>query len=174
MLSAPLRSRFGIIERIDFYAAEDLADIVIQNAHHVDICIAHNAATAIGQSARGTPRIAKSIFRRVRDFAQIKEITTITLALAEEAMSFLGIDKEGLTDIDHRLITAIAEQFEGGPVGVETLASIIGEDTRTLEEVYEPFLIRQGYLEKTPRGRRIPVKRYREYAQKAQGQQTLL
>jgi holliday junction DNA helicase RuvB len=158
LLSAPLRTRFGITERLDFYKDEELQQIVEQNARFLGYAIAPEAAAAIAQCARGTPRIAKKILRRIRDFAQVYDKRSIDKSVVEEALALLGIDQEGLTSLDHAILKTVIELFGGGPVGLETLASIVGEDKSTLEEVYEPFLLRKGYLEKTPRGRQVPRK----------------
>lgn len=174
MLSAPLRSRFGIIERLEFYTPEELAHIVRQSARFLSVEISDQSALRIGSCARGTPRIAKKILRRVRDFAQVRNENKATDELVHEALAFLGIDDDGLSRIDNMLLRTIIENFNGGPVGLETLASIIGEDKDTIEEVYEPFLLRSGYLEKTPRGRQIPHKRLPHLKQKFLGQATLL
>lgn len=159
MISAPLRSRFGISERLDFYNDQDLSDIIKQNAAFLNLTISDSAALMIAGCARGTPRIAKKILRRVRDFAQVnnKNITDDEIVIS--ALAFLGIDQEGLTKIDTLLLQKIIEHFNGGPVGLETLASLMGEDKETIETVYEPFLMRKGYLEKTARGRQIPQKK---------------
>ncbi len=157
MISAPLRTRFGITERLDFYTDQELQSIVQQTAEHLSLDITPVAALRIGQSARGTPRVAKKILRRVRDFALVYNYTIADEQLVDQALSFLGIDEEGLSTIDHLLLTKIITNFNGGPVGLETLAALIGEDTETIESVYEPFLMRKGYLEKTPRGRKIPA-----------------
>jgi len=159
MISAPLRSRFGINERLDFYDDTDLRDIIKQNATFLNLVISDSAALMIARCARGTPRIAKKILRRVRDFAQVNNQNVTDDAIVIAALSFLGIDEEGLTKVDVMLLQKIIEHFNGGPVGLETLASLIGEDKETIEAVYEPFLMRKGYLEKTPRGRQIPHKR---------------
>jgi holliday junction DNA helicase RuvB len=158
MISAPLRSRFGIIERLDFYANEDLRAIVRQSAHYLGMTLSDPAALLIARASRGTPRIAKKLVRRVRDFAQV-HMKTAEDAVVIEALTFFGIDNEGLSSVDYLILKTILERFDGGPVGIETLASLIGEDVDTLEDVYEPFLLRQGYLEKTPRGRQIPHKK---------------
>jgi len=174
MISAPLRSRFGISERIDFYEPEDLRDIVLQSADFLNIAISTPAALLIGQCARGTPRIAKKILRRIRDVAQVKQINQIDESLVNEALTFLGIDSEGLTKLDHVILQKMIEQYNGGPVGLETIAALIGEDKDTIESVYEPFLLRKGYLEKTPRGRQIPAKKLPLLRAQFLGQQTLL
>ncbi len=155
-ISAPLRSRFGIMERLDFYQEDELQAIVLQNSQFLKIDLSSDAALLIAQAARGTPRTAKTIVRRVRDFAQVHHVKASKVI--KEALEFLSIDEEGLTDVDHMILKVLLEKFDGGPAGIETIASIIGEDTNTLENVYEPYLMRKGYLEKTPRGRQIPQK----------------
>ena len=158
MISAPLRSRFGITERLDYYSAEDLCSIVLQNANYLGVNLTPECALLIAKAARGTPRVAKKIVRRVRDFVQVYNHTHVNQDHIKQALAFLCIDHEGLTAVDHLLLRTIIERFNGGPVGIETLASFIGEDKETIEDIYEPFLLRLGYLEKTPRGRQIPFK----------------
>lgn len=158
-VSAPLRSRFGITERIDFYTHEELQKIVLQNAAYLELRLTEDAALRIARSARGTPRIAKKILRRVRDFAQVKSLTQADDATTRESLVFLGIDDDGLSTLDNLLLKKILENFNGGPVGLETLAALIGEDKDTIEAVYEPYLLREGYLEKTARGRQISYKK---------------
>lgn len=174
MISAPLRSRFGIIERIDFYTDEDLAKIILQSASFLKISISQKSAFTIGCCARGTPRIAKKILRRVRDFGQVRQSSTLDDALVAQALAFLGIQEDGLTTIDLLLLRKIIENFNGGPVGLETLGALIGEDPETIEMVYEPFLLRKGYLEKTARGRQIPHIKLPLLRQRFLGQQTLM
>lgn len=158
MISAPLRSRFGINERLEYYSAEELQQIILQSARFFGLPITDDAALIIAKASRGTPRIAKKLLRRVRDFAQVKKESPDTL-LVTNALTFLGIDQEGLTAIDILILRTMLTLFNGGPVGVETIASLIGEDAETVESVYEPFLMRAGYIEKTPRGRQIiPLK----------------
>ena len=173
-ISAPLRSRFGITERLDFYSDEELEKIIYQSSLFLHLKITHEAAFFIAGCSRGTPRIAKKIVRRVRDFAQVKGITEADLAITQKALSFLGIDYEGLTTIDNLILCKLLEHFNGGPVGLETLASLIAEDKETIETVYEPFLLRKGYLEKTPRGRQIPYKKLPLLQKKYFGQNTIL
>lgn len=158
MISAPLRSRFGIIERLDFYEDTDLAKIILQSAQFLNVQISEQSAMQIAKCSRGTPRIAKKILRRVRDFAQVNNKNIADEQLVTKALTFLGIDQDGLNAIDNILLKKILENFNGGPVGLETLASLIGEDSQTIELVYEPFLLRKGYLEKSARGRQIPYK----------------
>ncbi len=155
LISGPLQTRFGIVERLDFYEAEDLAKIVQQNAIFFKIDIEDDAALTIGRRARGTPRIVKRLLRRVRDFAQVKKKEKIDKIVVEEALTFLGIDEDGLTKLDRELLSKIIKDFGGGPVGLETLAAITGEDKDTIEAFVEPFLLRLGFLQKGPRGRVI-------------------
>lgn len=155
-ISAPLRSRFGITEALDFYTVEQLTQVVVQNATYLHMVIDPDAAVLIAQRGRGTPRIAKKLLRRVRDFAQVKNNNHATVALVEQTMQALGIDEHGLTSIDHVILKKILIDYQGGPVGLETLASLTGQDKETIETVYEPYLLRQGFLEKTGKGRQIP------------------
>ena len=173
MISAPLRSRFGITERLDFYQDDELRQIVLQNARFLNINITDDAALLIGSTARGTPRIAKKILRRVRDIAQVTNKNVADKALTEEALLFLGIDHEGLTTLDNLILEKIVVNFNGGPVGLETLCSLVGEDKETLENVNEPFLLRKGYLEKSPRGRQIPAQKLPFFKRRFLGQETL-
>ena len=172
MISAPLRSRFGIVERLNFYEDEDLQLIVLQNARYLGLSLSDSAALIIAQASRGTPRIAKKIVRRIRDFAQVQE-RAASDELVKESLGVLEIDSDGLTQVDHMLLKALIERFDGGPAGIETLASIIGEDVDTLEDVYEPFLLRKGFLEKTARGRQISPKKIVSLQAKYLGQQHL-
>jgi Holliday junction DNA helicase RuvB len=174
MISAPLRSRFGIIERLEFYDDEDLSQIILQNATFLHISISKESALKIAAASRGTPRIAKKILRRVRDFAQVTNKNVADEALVEQALLFLGIDHDGLTKVDVLLLEKIIVNFNGGPVGLETLASLIGEDKDTIEAVCEPFLLRKGYLEKTARGRQIPHLKLPHLKKRFLGQDTLL
>lgn len=173
MISAPLRSRFGITERFDFYTDEELRDIVLQSAQFLNVQISAESALQIGKCGRGTPRIAKKLLRRVRDFAQVNNNGVADHALVEKALSFLGIDSDGLSKMDNMLLRVLIEDFRGGPVGLETLASLIGEDSETIENVYEPFLLRKGYLEKTARGRQIHPRRLPLLKARYLGQETI-
>ncbi|MBL4588118.1 Holliday junction branch migration DNA helicase RuvB, partial [Candidatus Babeliales bacterium] len=159
LLSGPLQTRFGIVERLDFYTADELAEIVLQNAAFCKISIEKEAAEKVGASARGTPRIVKRLFRRVRDFAQFHEHAVIDVIIAEKALQFLGIDEQGLNALDRQVLIHLLKDFDGGPVGLDTLAAMTGEDKETLEDYCEPFLIRLGLLQKTSRGRMIPVQK---------------
>lgn len=178
MISGPLRSRFGITEKFDFYTQEDLTEIVLQNSKYLDIAINKNSALLIAKAARGTPRIAKKIIKRVRDFIQVsnlklKNLETDTENLVIKALEFLGIDNNGLSLVDHNILKTIINKFNGGPVGLETLSSLIGEDKETIEQVYEPYLIRMGYLEKTSRGRQISALILPKLKQKYFGQKVI-
>lgn len=173
-ISAPLRSRFGITERLDFYTDNELKIIVIQSAQFLKLHLAESAAFSIAKSSRGTPRIAKKILRRVRDFAQVHNNNIADERLVQEALSFLGIDQEGLTKVDLSILEKILTNFNGGPVGLETIASLIGEDSDTIEAVYEPFLLRKGYLEKTSRGRQIPACILPKLKKRFIGQETIV
>lgn len=157
LLSAPLQTRFGIIERLDFYEPSDLGEIVMQNARFFGIDITKEAAFKIGKASRGTPRIVKRILRRVRDFAQVNNHSRIDEGIVREALAFFGIDDDGLNKLDRDILTTMLKDFDGGPVGLDTLAAMTGEDSDTLENVCEPFLMRQGLLQKTARGRQIPA-----------------
>lgn len=155
LLTAPLRSRFGITLRLQYYEAETLAKIVKRSAAILDIPIDEDAAYEIASRSRGTPRIANLLLRRVRDFAQIKGDGTITLPITQIALKALNVDQHGLDEMDNRILSTIIDKFKGGPVGVSTVATAVGEDSGTIEEVYEPFLIQEGYLMRTPRGREV-------------------
>ncbi len=153
LLTAPLRSRFGINLRLQYYDAQTLGNIVKRSASILDIPIDDDAAYEIASRSRGTPRIANLLLRRVRDFAQIKGNGTITLPITQIALKALNVDQHGLDEMDNRILSTIIEKFKGGPVGLSTIATAVGEDSGTIEEVYEPFLIQEGYLMRTPRGR---------------------
>jgi len=174
MISAPLRSRFGITERLEFYEPDELQQIILQAAKFLKLQISDESALLIAKCSRGTPRIAKKLLRRIRDFAQVKQKELADKTFVDESLNFLGMDKDGLSKVDNLILQKIVINFNGGPVGLETLASLIGEDKDTLETVYEPFLLRKGYLEKTPRGRQIPHKKLPFLKSKFLGQGTLL
>ncbi len=174
MISAPLRSRFGIIERLEYYSNEELAEIVLQSAQFLNMNMEPVAALRIGACARGTPRIAKKILRRVRDFSQVNHGNMVDEQIVNQALEFLGIDHDGLTTVDNMLLKKMIINFQGGPVGLDTLAALIGEDAETIENVYEPFLMQKGYLEKTPRGRQIPHTRRPSLIKKFLGQDSLI
>ena len=153
LLTSPLRDRFGIVQRLEFYSVEELTGIVERSARILAIEIEPDGAREIARRARGTPRIANRLLRRVRDFAQVKGDGRITAAIADAALSMLQVDAQGFDHMDRRLLRTLVEQFGGGPVGVDALAAAIGEERGTIEDVLEPFLIQQGYLVRTPRGR---------------------
>jgi len=161
LLTAPLRSRFGINMRLSYYDAETLESILYRSARILNVPIAKEAAGEISRRSRGTPRIANLLLRRVRDFAQIKGDGTITIEIAQIALRALNVDLHGLDEMDNRILTTIIEKFKGGPVGINTIATAVGEESGTIEEVYEPFLIQEGYLMRTPRGREVTELAYR-------------
>lgn len=152
-LSAPLRDRFGVLSRLEYYKPDQLIEIVFRTASILDAEIDEGAANEIALRSRGTPRIANRLLRRVRDFAQVKGDGKITRALANEALDLLQVDRLGLDHIDHKLLRGIIEKFNGGPVGLDTIAATIGEEAETIEDVYEPYLLQIGFLQRTPRGR---------------------
>lgn len=153
LLTAPLRARFGINLHLEYYDADTLTTIVIRSAQILHIHIDHDAAAEIASRSRGTPRVANALLRRVRDFAQVRGNGTIDLRIAHLALEALNIDAFGLDEIDNKILSTIIDKFSGGPVGVSTIATAIGEDQGTVEEVYEPFLIMEGFIKRTPRGR---------------------
>ena len=152
-LTTPLRDRFGIVERLELYNADELTTIVKRSANILDIAIENNAAVEIAKRSRGTPRIANRLLKRVRDYASVLGNGTITLDIAKIALNKLDIDDIGLDSIDRRLLTTMIEKYKGKPVGIETLATTLGEEVTTIEDVYEPYLIQIGYISRTPRGR---------------------
>jgi Holliday junction DNA helicase RuvB len=161
LLSAPMRSRFGITFRMDYYDVATLEGIIKRSAQIMKTPITEEGAHEIARRSRGTPRIANALLRRVRDFAQIKGNGTIDLAIAQFSLTALQVDENGLDEMDNRILAAIVEKFNGGPVGITTVAMSVGEEPGTIEEVYEPFLIQEGYLKRTPRGREATIKTYR-------------
>ena len=161
LLTAPLRDRFGIVQRLEFYEVEDLTRIVRRSARILDIDCVADGAGEIARRSRGTPRIANRLLRRVRDYAQVRADGSITREVADAAMRMLKVDPEGFDELDRRLLRTIVESFDGGPVGVESLAAALSEERGTLEDVIEPYLIQQGYLMRTARGRMATAKAYR-------------
>lgn len=161
LLTAPLRSRFGINLRLHYYDAETLSRILLRSASILNIGITKDAALEIARRSRGTPRIANLLLRRVRDFAQVKGDGTITYDITQVALSALNVDQHGLDEMDNKILGTIIEKFKGGPVGITTIATAVGEDAGTIEEVYEPFLIQEGYLMRTPRGREATAAAYK-------------
>ncbi len=163
MLTPPMRARFGLIERLGYYPAEELQTIVTRSARILDVAIDLKGALEIARRSRGTPRVANRLLRRVRDYAQVKADGSITELVAGQALQGLNVDEYGLDDMDGRILKMIIEKFDGGPVGLNTIAVAVGEDPGTLEEVYEPFLIQQGFLHRTPRGRAATPAAYRHF-----------
>lgn len=161
LLTAPLRSRFGITFRLEYYDSEVLKNILKRSCKILKTDINEDAAYEIARRSRGTPRIANLLLRRVRDFAQVKGDGTITLDITRFALEALNVDQHGLDEMDNRILAAIIEKFKGGPVGLTTIATAVGEEAGTLEEVYEPFLIKEGFLKRTPRGREATETAYR-------------
>ncbi|GKV68764.1 Holliday junction ATP-dependent DNA helicase RuvB [Sporosarcina sp. NCCP-2716] len=162
-LSAPLRDRFGVPLRLEYYELEPLREIVIRSAGLFDVKIDDQAAVEIARRSRGTPRIANRLLRRVRDYAQVRGNGTISLGIAQEALEMLQVDSHGLDHIDHKLLKGMIERFRGGPVGLETLAASIGEESVTLEDVYEPYLLQAGFIQRTPRGRVVTPLAYEHF-----------
>ncbi len=160
MLTAPLRDRFGVVHRMEFYTEKELMDIILRSAEVLNVGIDEKGARALAKRSRGTPRLANRLLKRVRDFAQVKYDGYITEEIANYALDLLDVDKEGLDQTDRGLLLTIIEKFGGGPVGLDTLAAAISEDTGTIEDVYEPYLLKNGFLQRTPRGRIVTDKAY--------------
>lgn len=160
LLTAPLRARFGIDMRLDYYDTELLQRIALRTANILEFGITDKGAFEIARRSRGTPRIVNKLLRRTRDFAQVENMTSIDDAIADKALNALDVDKNGLDDMDIRILKAIIENYKGGPVGLGTLAVAVGEDKGTIEEVYEPFLIKEGFIQRTPKGRVVTLKSY--------------
>lgn len=163
MLTAPLRDRFGVIHRLEFYTIEELEEIIIRSAKVFKVEIDPEGAAEIARRSRGTPRLANRLLKRVRDFAQVKYDGRISREVADFALDLLEVDKLGLDNIDRALLNIMIEKFSGGPVGLDTLAAAIGEDAGTIEDVYEPYLIQNGLISRTPRGRMVTEEAYRHY-----------
>lgn len=167
LLSSPLRDRFGYLGRLDFYSPEELVEIVTRSAARLGVELAKAGAEEIAKRSRGTPRVANRLLRRLRDFAQVLGDGVITQAIADKALSALEIDALGFDEMDRRILSAIIERFDGGPVGLDTLGAAIGEEGHTIEDVYEPYLIQHGYLKRTPRGRVATPRAYQHLGQRA-------
>ncbi|MDF0605671.1 Holliday junction branch migration DNA helicase RuvB [Neisseriaceae bacterium TC5R-5] len=163
MLTNPLRDRFGIVARLEFYTAEELTQIVSRSASLLKVPLAEGGAFELARRSRGTPRIANRLLRRVRDYAEVKADGVVSLAVADAALAMLDVDPMGLDLMDRKLLQAILEKFAGGPVGLDNVAAAIGESTDTIEDVIEPFLIQQGYLQRTPRGRMVTPLTYQHF-----------
>jgi Holliday junction DNA helicase RuvB len=169
LLTSPLRARFGITSRLEYYDAKRLQLILLRSADILKVPIEETAAFEIARRSRGTPRIANALLRRVRDFAQIKGSGTVDNDIVQYSLNALNVDAHGLDEMDNRILTAIIDKFKGGPVGLNTIATAVGEEPGTIEEVYEPFLIMEGFLMRTPRGREITEKAYRHLGKKQSG-----
>jgi Holliday junction DNA helicase RuvB len=161
LLTPPMRARFGLVERLGFYPADELQQIVTRSASILQVPIDDAGAAEIARRSRGTPRVANRLLRRVRDFAQVKADGRITVAVAGAALARLNVDEFGLDDMDARILTTIIEKFGGGPVGIGAIAASLGEDRGTLEDLYEPYLLQAGFLQRTPRGRVASTAAYR-------------
>lgn len=166
LLTPPLRDRFGVILRLEFYSPEELVTIVQRSAAILGMEINKNGALELGRRSRGTPRIANRLLRRVRDFAQVGNHRVVSAEVANEALNMLGVDKYGLDEMDRRIMLTIIDKFAGGPIGLETLATVVCEEKNTLEDVYEPFLIQSGFLHRTPRGRVATANAYEHFGRK--------
>jgi Holliday junction DNA helicase RuvB len=174
LLTPPMRARFGLVERLGFYPPEELERIVTRSASILQVPIEAEGAAEVARRSRGTPRVANRLLRRVRDYAQVRADGRITAAVADAALARLNVDEFGLDDMDARILTTIIEKFAGGPVGLNTVAVAVGEDAGTLEEVYEPYLIQQGFLERTPRGRCATQLAYKRFGLTPPSRQTTI
>ena len=163
MLTPPMRARFGIVERLNYYPAEDLEQIVRRSADVMKVGIDDGGTGEIAKRSRGTPRVANRLLRRIRDFAQVRAKGFISREVAHDGLQMLDVDEFGLDDMDARILKTIIEKFEGGPVGLNTVAAAVGEDANTIEEVYEPYLVQHGFLQRTPRGRAATPLAYRHF-----------
>ncbi|MGW8195328.1 MAG: Holliday junction branch migration DNA helicase RuvB [Desulforhopalus sp.] len=177
LLTPPLRDRFGVVLRLEFYSPEELVTIVQRSGKILGMKVDRTGALELGRRSRGTPRIANRLLRRVRDYAEVGGHDVVDRDVADAALNMLGVDWFGLDDMDRRIMLTVIEKFEGGPIGLETLATVVCEEKSTLEDVYEPFLIQSGFLKRTPRGRVATVKAYEHFQKKVprrlSGQQTL-
>ncbi|MDN7240373.1 Holliday junction branch migration DNA helicase RuvB [Planococcus sp. N028] len=162
-LSAPLRDRFGVHSRLDYYDTEALTEIVVRSSKLFEADIDPNAAVEIARRSRGTPRIANRLLKRVRDYAQVRGTGSITMDMASQALEMLQVDPLGLDHIDHKLLTGMIQRFRGGPVGLDTIAASIGEESTTIEDVYEPYLLQIGFIQRTPRGRVVTASAYEHF-----------
>ncbi len=163
LLSAPLRDRFGVLSRLEFYEVADLCSIVERTADIFQVEIDQSAALEVARRSRGTPRIANRLLKRVRDISQVKGESSISMETTQKALQMLQVDQEGLDHIDHKLLLAMMDGFKGGPVGLDTIAASIGEESQTIEDVYEPYLLQQGFIQRTPRGRLVTPKAYAHF-----------
>jgi Holliday junction DNA helicase RuvB len=167
LISAPLRARFGIVHRLDFYRPEELTEIVLRSARLLGVPIERTGAEEIARRSRGTPRVANRLLRRVRDFAQVERAKTIDLDMARRALTLLEVDEYGFDDLDRKILSTLIEHYDGGPAGLKALAVSVGEDTGTLEDLYEPYLIQEGFLQRTPRGRVATRRAYKHLGYQA-------
>lgn len=172
LLTAPLLSRFGIKSRLEYYPSPVLQKIILRSAQILDVQIKEEAAGEIARRSRGTPRIANGLLRRVRDFAQVLNDGNVDIGITQHALKALNVDEHGLDEMDNRILLAIIEKFKGGPVGISTIATAVGEESGTIEEVYEPFLIQEGFLQRTPRGREVTEKAYVHLGRKSNRKDT--
>ena len=163
LLTSPLRGRFGIVHRLDFYTEDDLERVILRSAAILGLAIQQPAARSIARRSRGTPRIANRLLRRVRDFAQVKADGAITEAVAQDALTLLEVDEMGFDEMDRSILFTLMDKFSGGPVGLSTVAAVVGEEADTIEDVYEPYLIQIGFLDRTPRGRVATERAYRHF-----------
>jgi Holliday junction DNA helicase RuvB len=168
LLTGPLLSRFAIRSRLEYYPAETLQRIILRSAGILGVAIDADAALEIARRSRATPRIANALLRRVRDFAQVLGDGRINMPITLHALRALNVDDHGLDDMDNRILLAIIDKFKGGPVGISTIATAVGEESGTIEEVYEPFLIQEGFLQRTPRGREVTMRAYAHLGRKPQ------
>jgi Holliday junction DNA helicase RuvB len=173
LLTAPLRARFGIVHRLDFYGEDDIREIVQRSARIIGVPIDHDASIEIAKRSRGTPRVANRLLRRVRDYAQVRASGHITVDVAQRALRLLEVDELGFDDIDRRLLRTIIDKFNGGPVGVASLAAAMSEERDAIEDIYEPFLIQIGFLDRTPRGRVATARAYEYFGLPAPGKDRL-
>lgn len=171
LLTAPMRARFGISSRLHYYSTELLTTIIQRSAYILKVPISMEAAIEIAGRSRGTPRIANALLRRVRDFAQIKGDGNISIEIAKYALKALNVDAHGLDEMDNKILSTIVDKFKGGPVGINTLATAVGENSETIEEVYEPFLIQEGFLMRTPRGREVTEAAYKHLGKQKENNQ---
>lgn len=174
LLTSPLRARFGIVHRLDFYADQDIEEIVRRSARILGVEVESDAAREIGRRSRGTPRIANRLLRRVRDYAQVRADGRITMEVAQAAMTLLEVDAHGFDEVDRKLLRTIIDKFSGGPVGVNSLAAAISEEKDAIEDMYEPFLIQAGFLDRTPRGRVATARAYEYFGLTAPRRDTSL
>ncbi len=174
LLTSPMRDRFGIVEHLDFYAPDELKRIVLRSARLLEVEIDDDAATALARRSRGTPRIANRLLRRVRDYAQVRADGVVTVRVCDAALTQLDVDRAGFDKLDRRLMLTLIDKFDGGPVGLDTLAAAIGEEKQTVEDVIEPYLLKEGYLKRTQRGRVATHKAHVHFERPFGGQPTLL